>query len=65
MPETISPKYPKKCSKCGKKFKPGDRFWYDMLGDDPSLDNLCFKCARNISMMTSELIPKAKRKRRA
>jgi len=52
--------YPKKCAQCGYVFQPGDKFYYDMLNDDPELDDLCEKCAENISMMAYGIIEAVK-----
>jgi len=48
---------PDKCTKCGKPFEQGDKFFYDMLDDDPSLDDICESCSHDISMMAFGIIP--------
>ena len=53
----MSEQFPDSCTKCMKRFKPGDKFFYDMLDDDPSLDDLCEVCAKDITMMASGVIP--------
>ncbi len=54
--------YPKKCTKCKKPFKPGDKFYYNILDDDCSLDDRCEDCAGNISMMAFGRIPRSTKK---
>jgi len=48
--------YPTKCVKCGYLFKDGDKFYYDILNDDPGLDDHCEKCAKDISFMDYSII---------
>ena len=47
---------PSRCSRCGKPFEEGDEFFYDILDDDPGLDDLCKECAGNITMLASARI---------
>lgn len=49
--------FPSNCTSCGKKFQPGDKFFYDMLDDDPTLDDICESCADSITMLACETIP--------
>jgi hypothetical protein len=48
--------YPTKCTNCGCIFKDGDKFYYDILDDDKSLDDRCEKCAEGISFMGYSII---------
>ena len=56
----IATSIPKKCIKCGHVFKEGDKFYYDILKDMAKLNDLCEKCAKNISFMGYSLIPSKK-----
>jgi hypothetical protein len=50
-------KYPTQCQKCQKPFKPGDDVWYDILDGDGTLDDLCGECAKDITLMSSYVLP--------
>ena len=40
----------------GYTFQDGDKFYYDILDDDQSLDDRCEKCAKDISFMDYSII---------